>query len=190
MYKTVDTYLKKDCLLKLNAVDDYLSRGGLLGYTQKLLTNELNKALLDKMHPLHNTAKAIQSSNHEEAYRSLITALSSINLDFPFDLLKLVLVKLPAMQLAIQEEKARIKSSSGNITIWAAMEIANEESNHSRTATAVIKNIKYTKEDRTKWKKLADEIDPQRKNKSNTSREIAKRLKLPETAIESIRKAI
>lgn len=199
MQDPVDTFLMKGCLKSKSTVTNYLKQGGLLGFAFKLFNSEINIASNDKDHSLHRVAQHAKSGNLDEATKLLYKVLSECNPDSLLSqLLTLLLITLPTVQLAIKEAKEHFMAGNDNalqhfpeqILYWAAMDVGEEISNRKRTVQATSAKTKYSDEDKLIWANMADDLDPDRKNISKTAEKIAEALQLPKAAIETIRKTV
>lgn len=98
--------------------------GGLYGYAEQQLIEELQKAQTDKTNPLSGVIAAFENNNHNEASRLLCIAFEDALTDenSPLRMAAFVLGKLPAMSLALKDEMEKIRS--GNETINSIRDLA------------------------------------------------------------------
>lgn len=120
--KHLETVMKKKkegCIF-----EERRKHGGLYGFAEQQLIDELLKAQTDKTNPLFGVIEAFENNNHNEASRLLCTALENAMTEenSPLRIPAFVLGKLPAMDLALKEEMEKIRS--GNETINSIRDLA------------------------------------------------------------------
>lgn len=104
--------------------EDRRKNGGLYGFAEQQLIDQLQKAHTDKTNPLYWVIDAFENNNHNEASRLLCTAFENAMTDenSPLRIPAFVLGKLPAMGIALKEEMEKIRS--GNETINSIRDLA------------------------------------------------------------------
>ncbi len=112
----------------MSAIDDYNQNGGMAGFAQRLLQEQLIQARTNKGHIFRGVVMAMQRGNHKSACEKLITVLRNLPEDYPLSVVKLCFVTLPAIRAAISEAADRIddevfqESLPKKIATWGTME--------------------------------------------------------------------
>ena len=200
---------------KVGWIEEYIKRGGMANAAKQQLENEIQHAITQKDHPLHEVVEATRNNNHDKARRLLITALINALNDktSSLQMAALVFVKLPAIRLEIS--KAVDYTKSGNdealndiplrVIQWAAMEIQEDETKR-RQLIPILKNREKatearknnTKKSYEEFRRFAGEIRAEKKmgaikqeyNDSVIAQMIIDRKSLPQKYHRTIRRAL
>lgn len=200
---------------KIESKEEYIQSGGLPAIAKQQLEMEIQYAVTQKNHPLHNAVEAARNGNIDEADRLILTALINALQDdtSPLQMSALLFVKLPAIRLGISRavnytrlgNDAALNDMPLRIIQWASMEIQEFETKQKQLipiqqnrekATAMRKE--NAEKSREEFQKLADDIRAEKTmngikckyNNSDIAQMIIDRKSLPQKSHRTIRRAI
>lgn len=81
----------------MSAIDDYLSSGGLIGFAEKALEDEIRKALNDELHILRDFVNPVRNGNAADV-KEFLSAIDASPENHPLKLIELVKIKIPLIQ--------------------------------------------------------------------------------------------